>query len=86
MEKILYFQCNDRRPTPKEASKFIAHIRGDLFANEVDMLGIDTAKQWIKNNELCVNLSIFDMSYYYWVTCKESWLEMFFSRVTSVCQ
>ena len=25
-DKILYFQCNDRRPTPKEASKFIAHI------------------------------------------------------------
>ena len=45
------------------------------------MLGIDAAKQWIKNNELCVNLSIFDMSYHYWVTCKESWLEMFFPEL-----
>ena len=53
----------------------------DLFANEDDMLGIDAAKQWIKNNELCVNLSIFDMSYHYWVTCKESWLEMFFPEL-----
>lgn len=39
-DKILYFQCNDRQPTPKEANKFIAHIRGDLFANEDDRYGI----------------------------------------------
>ena len=44
-DKILYFQCNDRQPTPKEASKFIEHIRGDLFANEDDRYGIATAKQ-----------------------------------------
>ena len=80
-DKILYFQCNDRQPTPKEASKFIEHIRGDLFANEDDRYGIATAKQWIKTNELCVNLYINDMSYYYWVTCKESWLEMFFPEL-----
>ena len=48
-DKILYFQCNDRQPTPKKASKFITHIRGDLFANEDDIYGIATAKQWIKN-------------------------------------
>ena len=78
MEKILYFQCNDWHPTPEEASKFIDHISGDLFASEDDKYGIDAAKQWIKNNELCVNLDVYDMSCQYWVTCKESWLEMFF--------
>ena len=80
-DKILYFQCNDRQPTPKEASKFIEHIRGDLFANEDDRYGIATAKQWIKNNELCVNLYVYDMYYHYCVTCKESWLEMFFPEL-----
>ena len=80
-DKILYFQCNDRQPTPKEASKFIAHIRGDLFSNEDDRYGIATAKQWIKTNELCVNLYVYDMYYHYCVTCKESWLEMFFPEL-----
>lgn len=42
---------------------------------------IDAAKQWIKNNELCVNLDVYDMSCQYWVTCKESWLEMFFPEL-----
>ena len=80
-DKILYFQCNDRRPTPKEASKFIAHISGDLFANEDDIYGIDATKEWIKTNELCINLYVNHMTYYYWVTCKESWLKMFFPEL-----
>ena len=33
-DKILYFQCNDWQPTPEEASKFIDHIDGDVFASE----------------------------------------------------
>ena len=69
-DKILYFQCNDRQPTPAESSKFIAHIRGDLFANEDDIYGIDATKEWIKTNELCINLYVNHMTYYYWVTCK----------------
>ena len=80
-DKILYFQCNDWHPTPEEASKFIDHISGDLFANEDDKYGIDAAKEWIKSNELCVNLDVYDMSCQYWVTCKESWLEMFFPEL-----
>ena len=80
-DKILYFQCNDWLPTPEEASKFIDHISGDLFDNEDDKYGVNTAKQWIKNNELCVNLDVYDMSCQYWVTCKESWLEMFFPEL-----
>ena len=47
-DKILYFQCNDLYPTPKEARKFIDHISGDLFASEDDTHGDDTAEQWIK--------------------------------------
>ena len=78
MEKILYFQCNDWHPTPEEASKFIDHIDGDVFASEDNKYDIAAAKEWIKNNELCVNIDVYDMSCQYWVTCKESWLEMFF--------
>ena len=81
-DKILYFQCNDEYyPTPKEASKFIKHINGDLFASEDNKYDIPSAKQWIKNNELCVNIDVYDMSCQYWVTCKESWLEMFFPEL-----
>ena len=80
-DKILYFQCNDWRPTPEEASKFIDHINGDLFATEDNEYGIGAAEQWMKNNELCVNCDVYDMSCQYWVSCKESWLEMFFPEL-----
>ena len=64
-DKILYFQCNDWHPTPEEASKFIDHISGDVFTNEDDKYGIDAAKEWIMNNELCINLYVKYMTYYY---------------------
>ena len=80
-DKILYFQCNDWHPTPEEASKFIDHISGDLFANEDDKYGTVAAKEWIKSNELCINCNIHVMSCQYYVTCKESWLEMFFPEL-----
>ena len=77
-DKILYFQCNDWIPTLEEASKFIDHIDGDVFAYEDNKYDIAAAKEWIKNNELCVNVDVFDVCCQYWMTCKESWLEMFF--------
>ena len=80
-DKILYFQCNYWIPTLEEASKFIDHIGGDVFANEDNKYDIAAAKEWIKNNELCVNFDVYDMSCQYWVTCKESWLEMFFPEL-----
>ena len=65
MEKILYFQCNDWHPTPEEASKFIDHIDGDVFASEDNKYDIvfgeiadgtiANVANRIKNNDLNIN-------------------------------
>lgn len=80
-DKVVYFQCNDWMPSPEEAARFIDHINGDLFESDDNKYGIDGALQWIKDNELCVNTDTYDMSCQYWVTCKESWLEMYFPEM-----
>lgn len=73
---IVYFQCNDWNPNPDEAARFIyKYILGDLYDDESILKTNEDIKNWIKENDLCVNMDIYDMSVNLWVTTTREWLE-----------
>lgn len=76
---VVYLQCNDWCPSPAEAEKFIYdYLEGyhDSIDNPNAVLKTqEETETWIKENDLCINTEIYDMSIQYWVTTTKEWLE-----------
>lgn len=76
---VVYFQCNDWSPSPKEAENFIYnYLEGyhDSIDNPNAVLKTqEEVDTWYKENDLCINTEIYDMSLHFWVTTTKEWLE-----------
>lgn len=74
---VVYFQCNDWNPYPDAAYRFIYdYIEGPVYAEHESSVikSRDEQDKWIKENDLCINSDIYDMSIEYWVTTTKEWL------------
>lgn len=80
---VVYFQCNDWSPSPKEAERFIhQYLEGD-FSEHTPMKTDAEVDEWIENDCLCINCDIYDMSIQYWITTTKEWLEQNFPELLS---
>lgn len=71
-DKIVYFACNNWHPSPKEADRLIyEHFEKDVEVKE----SVEYFENFIKENKLCVNMDVVDMSVSYYITAKRSFFE-----------
>lgn len=86
---IVYFQCNNWTPYPEEASRFIYdYLEGDFCSEDPDSTSVlktpEEIDKWIRENDLCINQDLYDMSNQYWVTTTKEWLEENFPELLGV--
>ena len=77
-DKIVYFACNNWHPSPKEADRLIyEHLEKDVEVKE----SVEYFENFIKENKLCVNMDVVDMSVSYYITAKRSFFEKKFPEL-----
>ena len=85
MDKIVYFACNDWNPTPKEADNICYNYLMSYSSVNKDIVykTIEDCEEWMKDNKICINVDIVDMSSSYYITAPLNVFEKYFKELLS---
>lgn len=84
MNDIVYFACNDWHPDPKESYNICYNYLGSYTSckeEEIVNKTIDESEKWVKDNRMCVNWEIIDMSTSYYITAPRKVFETYFKEL-----
>lgn len=84
MNDIVYFACNDWHPDPKESYNICYNYLGSYSGCKEDEIvnkTIDESEEWVKNNKMCINMEIVDMSTSYYITAPRKVFETYFKEL-----
>jgi len=84
MNDIVYFACNDWNPNPEEADNICYNYLGSYKGCEEEEIvnkTNDESEKWVKDNRMCINWEIIDMSISYYITAPRKVFEIYFKEL-----
>lgn len=85
MNKIVYFACNDWTPNPKESMNLCYNYLMSYSPDNKDIVNknLEETEQWLKDNKICINCEVIDMSVSYYITAPLNVFEKYFKELLS---
>ena len=77
---IVYFACNDWNPNPKESMNLCYNYLMSYNPDNKDIVNknLEETEQWLKDNKICINCEVVDMSVSYYITAQRKVFETYF--------